>query len=210
MDPASTAAGAPVAPPAPDPGTPDPTATAPPAPDDGNGNGGTPPDPETFPREYVEKLRKESAGHRSRAKEAEDKVATFTAAQQAAADAEKTEAERLASKVEEERQARATAETELNRLRAANKFGVAPELVSLINGATPEEAEAQAELLSKHTGGSAGGTFPPMPHGTQPPPPAKGLAEQIVEAQREAQKSGDWSVVGRLKSQQLADAQKRK
>lgn len=192
MTDASTAEGVPEAPPASDQ-VPDPAATT------------TPPEPETFDRDYVEKLRKESAGYRSRLKESDERLAEVAAARKAAEDAEKTESERLAGTVEEERLARATAETELNRLRAANQYKIEPELVPLINGATAEEAMAHAELLAKHAGGNAGGTFPPMPHGTQPPPPKKALAEQVAEAE----KSGDWQLAGQLKSQQLVDLQKR-
>lgn len=141
-------------------------------------------------QKHVRELRTENGATRTKLKEYEDR--------------DKTEAERLASRAEEAEKRAAAAEAASARLTAANKFGVPAELVSLIHGTTVEEAEAQAQLLAQHAGGPAGGNFPPVPHGTQQPPPPKDLASQI----REAEKSGDWQAAGRLKAQQLADLSK--
>lgn len=93
-----------------------------------NGSG----EPETFPRDYVEKLRQEAAGYRTRAQEAEGRVKEFE---------EKglSEAEKLKKKAEE---AEARGETGTKKLRTANLM-----LALADQGLTGGRAKAAAKLL---------------------------------------------------------------
>ncbi len=111
------------------------------------------PDQDTFPREYVEQLRREAAGYRTRLQEIDD--------------ASKSELEKA-----QERSG--TLETEVSTLVRENvalKAGLPADFAKRLSGSTREELEADAVELAKQfktdarppdwDGGPRGGAAPP-------------------------------------------------
>ncbi|EHN09414.1 hypothetical protein PAI11_37480 [Patulibacter medicamentivorans] len=118
--------------PAPAPPTPDPAAAPAPAPDPAAPGG-----PESFSREYVEGLRRENAGYRTAARDAETRL-------QEIADKDKTDAERATSRAEAA-EARAG---QLLRQNVAHRHGLPDEIADRLQGTTEEELIADAQKLA--------------------------------------------------------------
>ncbi|MDH6279349.1 hypothetical protein [Prescottella agglutinans] len=101
--------------------------------------------PQVFTAEYVEKLRKENAKHRTEAK------ANAEAAQRLAEieDANKSETQRLSEALTAAERDRDSARTEALRLRIATKYGVSDEDADLfLTGSNEEALTKQAERLA--------------------------------------------------------------
>lgn len=118
-----------------------------PAAAENNGNG----DPETFDREYVQKLRQESARYRTEAKEAE----TLRKRVKEIEDAEKSDLERTQTRAETAEHERDQAQVELLRLRVAAKHSIPEDLIDLVSGTTEDEINDRAERLAKRLGDAA-------------------------------------------------------
>lgn len=98
-------------------------------------------EPETFDRDYVTKLRRESAGYRKRAQDLE-------AAEQARQDAELGELERVTKRAEEAESKAARLEREALREKVARKHGLDDDLLEFIVGDTEDEMTAKAAVLA--------------------------------------------------------------
>lgn len=101
-------------------------------------------DPEAARRE-IEKLRRESAGWRTKYREAEPQLTEYQKWQ----DAQKTEQQRLT-------EAKEAAERELGDLRSTNArlmaaatHNIPPDLIDLLGGGTDDEINARAEILAE-------------------------------------------------------------
>lgn len=99
--------------------------------------------PETFDRDYVAKLRAESAKYRTEAK------ANAKAAEKLAAieEASKSELDKAAERASAAEARAANAEAQLVRKDIAASKGLKPEAAEFLTGSTPEEIEASAEKL---------------------------------------------------------------
>ena len=99
--------------------------------------------PETFDRDYVAKLRAESAKYRTEAK------ANAKAAEKLAAieEASKSELDKAAERANAAEARAAAAEAQLIRKDIAASKGLKPEAAEFLTGATPEEIEASADKL---------------------------------------------------------------
>lgn len=173
------------------PETPPETPPAPPGEPEG------PNTPETFDREYVEKLRRESAGYRTRAQEAEAKIKEI-------ADRDKTEHEKAVERAEQAEQRAAEAERRLLRREVADKAGLPASLAARLQGETEEELLEDAKQLAKLVvPGKPGDDLPDVPRGAD-----RGSANQptLDEQIAEAEEKGDWDLAGRLKARKLAEA----
>ncbi len=153
-------------------------------PDDGGGEG-APPEPveppaeppadapKTFDAAYVEKLRKEAAESRIKAKRADELEAKVKAFE----DEQKTEAEKTAERLADSEKRAEKAELALLRRQAADAAGLAPEFADRLTGSTAEELAADAESFSE------------LVKGNRPEPkPTDGLPDDVP---RGAKKSGD-------------------
>ena len=98
----------------------------------------------TFGEDTVKALRSEAAAYRTRAKEAESKVAEYE-------ESSKSEVEKLSGKVTRAEQRAAEAEAKLLRFTVAIEKQVDPELVPLLSATSREELEQQANLLVSKT-----------------------------------------------------------
>lgn len=148
--------------------------------------------PETFSREYVEQLRQEAAGHRTRAKTAEDALAAQKTAE---AGKVKSAEERLAAL----EQANVAATERALRLEAIAKHGLTVEDLDFLPGTTAESIEQQAAKLAGRLGKA------PVVAGTITNPPANqapGIDERITAAE----KSGDALTSIRLKRERAFGA----
>ena len=96
--------------------------------------------PETFDRDYVAKLRAESAKYRTEAK------ANAKAAEKLAAieEASKSELDKAAERATAAEARAANAEAQLVRKDIAASKGLKPEAAEFLTGSTPEEIEASA------------------------------------------------------------------
>ena len=99
--------------------------------------------PETFDRDYVAKLRAESAKYRTEAK------ANAKAAEKLAAieEASKSELDKAAERATAAEARAAAAEAQLVRKDIAAAKGLKPEAAEFLTGTTPEEIEASADKL---------------------------------------------------------------
>lgn len=96
--------------------------------------------PDSFSREYVEKLRAEAASNRKAAQEAAAKVEEYESANQ-------TELEKLTGKLSKAEESRKAAETKLLRFEVAAEKEVPPQAVDFLVGDNREELEAKADKL---------------------------------------------------------------
>ena len=97
----------------------------------------------TFPKEVVEKLRRENAAARKRAQEAEARAKEFE-------DRDKTEQQKLAEKAEAAEKRASDAEAKVLRAEVAAEKGVPAKLAKFLTGSTREELEsAAAELVAE-------------------------------------------------------------
>lgn len=113
-------------------------------------------DPWTDPataRTEIEKLRRESAGYRTKVRELEPLAAQATAA----TEAQKTEAQRLADQLAAAQRTAADAQASLMRMQVATSKGLPAELAGRLQGATEAELAEDADKLSALLGGSAAG-----------------------------------------------------
>lgn len=99
-------------------------------------------------RKEIEKLRRESAGYRTKLREAKPQLAKY----QEYLDSQKTEAEKLA-------EAKEAAERELGDLRSTNArlmaaaaHNIPADLIDLLGAGTDEEINARAQLLADKLG----------------------------------------------------------
>lgn len=112
-------------------------------------------EPQSFDREYVERLRRENASYRTRAQEAESKVQTFE-------QRDMTEQQRLEQRATEAESKIPTLESDNLRLRVALKKGLVGDkaiLADRLRGTTEAELEADADELLQHFGGAGGTSF---------------------------------------------------
>jgi hypothetical protein len=158
------------------------------SPDDGGGDGTTPtptpvPEatsetppadaPKTFDAAYVEKLRKENAEARIKAKRADELEAKVKAYE----DEQKTEAEKAAERLADYEKRAEKAELALLRRQAADAAGLAPEFADRLTGTTAEELAEDAKSFSE------------LVKGNRPDPkPTDGLPDDF---QRGAKKTSD-------------------
>ena len=98
----------------------------------------------TFGEDTVKALRQEAASYRTRAKEAESKVAEYE-------ESSKSEVEKLSGKVSRAEQRANDAEAKLLRFTVAIEKQVDPDLVPLLSATSREELEQQADLLVSKT-----------------------------------------------------------
>ena len=117
-------------------------------------------DPEAA-RKEIEKLRRESAGYRTKLRDAEPQLAEY----KKYLDSQKSEQEKLA-------EAKSAAEAKLAkvmstnaRLTAAATHGIPAELIDLLGTGTTEEIDARAQLLAKRL---TAATTTERPAGTRP------------------------------------------
>jgi hypothetical protein len=132
----------------------------------------------TYDEAYVRQLRRENATVRTRATEAEAKLAERE-------DADKTEVERLTDRaaaaeraVEDAEQRAADAELKLLRFEVAAEAGLDPAAVQFLTGSSREELEHRADELAKlltEKGKPTAGGFDGGARGTAPD---KGTPEQ--------------------------------
>lgn len=131
-------------------------------------------DRDTFPRDHVERIRRESAGYRQRAHDAETKLRELE-------DRDKSEGQRAREQVESLTTERDEARTELWRYRAATKHGIPEDLIDLITGSSEDEFLERAEKLARRLGGDV-----PRPRRSVPRGPAggddKASSEEAVNA----------------------------
>jgi hypothetical protein len=134
-----------------DPAPTDVDAPAEPEPDEGTtpdtGDDKKPDAPEasgqkTYSEPYVRSLRKEASGYRTRLAELEEKLQEFE-------DRDKSEQEKLASKLASVETRAAEAETRLLRFEVANEHGLDLAAAGFLTGTTREEIEHRASELVK-------------------------------------------------------------
>lgn len=101
------------------------------------------PSPETFDREYVEKLRKEAATYRTKLKELEPIAQKAKELE----DAQKSEAEKMTERLTTAERRAQEAELALLRTQVAVAKGLTPTQAKRLSGATQEELEADADDL---------------------------------------------------------------
>lgn len=107
-------------------------------------------------RKEIEKLRRESAGWRTKYREAEPQLSEYQKWQ----DAQKTEQQKLV-------EAKESAERQLGDLRATNArlmaaatYSIPPELIDLLGGGTDDEINARAEILAERLKATAPSSAP--------------------------------------------------
>lgn len=142
---------------------------------------------QTFDRDYVARLRKESARYRERAIRAERQL------EQGQADAAQLEA--VTQRVRE-------LEAELWRSRAAVQHNIPADLVDLLGDGSEDEVMSRAERLARRLAEQARRAVPTPERGARRVDPPS-LDAQIAEAERR----GDWARAGELKLQKLATQQ---
>jgi hypothetical protein len=148
-------------------------------------------EPDTFPRDYVEKLRQESAAARTSLRELEEKVREYE-------DQGRTETERLAARLEEEQRAREEAERAREQLqqerlreKIAREHGLADELVDRLRGDDEHALREDAARLSQLFAPAQTSARPVMPSfgggprgGDAPANPQEGLGRDLLNAVR--------------------------
>lgn len=132
------------------------TDTTPEAPPSTPPEKGKTPEPEgtgqdTFDRAYVEKLRRQAAGHRVAASQWQEKAQTLEQRVAGLEDSLKSQFEgtlsELKASIEAEKTARIEAERRATRLQVATQKGLPPELADRLRGESVEELEADADVL---------------------------------------------------------------
>lgn len=101
-------------------------------------------DGKTFSAEYVKKLRDEAAKYRNEAKELRPAAERLKELE----DSQKSEIEKATARAEAAEQALAAATLDRDRMTVALAKGLDPDLAPLLSGATKEDIEKQAELLT--------------------------------------------------------------
>lgn len=125
-------------------------------------------EPTTFDRAYVEKLRGEAAGYRTRAQAAEAKVQEFE--QESLSEQEKAQKRAEAAEAKA-----ADAERLLARYEVAAEKGIPARLAGRLQGSTREELEQDADALAKDFGITEGNGSPPsFDQGVRGGAPAQG------------------------------------
>ena len=105
-------------------------------------------EPEVFDAEYVAKLRKEAAEYRTKAKANADAAERLAKLEEA----NKTEAEKMADRIRQLEDEKATAERDALRFKVASKFGIGDEDTDLfLTGSDEETLTKQAERLTART-----------------------------------------------------------
>lgn len=133
---------------------------------------------ESFDRDYVAKLREESAKYRTRAQEAEQRVKDFE-------DAQKSESERLADQLDQVKAERDALAGRTARLQVALEKKLPVELIDRLQGSTPEELAVDAEQLLSLV-------KPAVEETPQPPPDFDGGARiQSPESKTPEQRHND-------------------
>lgn len=103
-------------------------------------------------RSEIERLRRESAGYRTKLRELEPLAAQATAAQEA----QKTEAQRLAEQLATAQRQASDAQASALRYQVAASKGLPLEFAARLQGGTEEELNADADQLATLLGGGAG------------------------------------------------------
>ncbi|AKE41102.1 hypothetical protein UL82_04590 [Corynebacterium kutscheri] len=101
--------------------------------------------PETFDREYVEKLRREAAGYRAKVKELEPLARQFQDQQ----DANKTELEKAYERIEELEAEKTKVATTLCRNTVAKEYNLTDEEAEMFLTGSEETMRMQAKVLAK-------------------------------------------------------------
>lgn len=101
-------------------------------------------DPEVA-RKEIEKLRRESAGWRTKYREAEPQLTEYQKWQ----DAQKTEQQKLLEAKEAAERQLGDLQSANARLMAAATHNIPPELIDLLGGGTDDEINARAEILAE-------------------------------------------------------------
>lgn len=178
-------------------------------PDAGGGDGGTPPagdpaeppkadppaeQPKTFDAAYVEKLRKEAAEARVKAKRADELEAKVKAFE----DAQKSEAEKVAERLADSEKRAEQAERALLRRQAADAAGLAPEFADRLTGSTAEELAEDAQKFSE------------LVKGNRPEPkPTDGLPGDVPRGARKGENDLSADEVKRLAKENPAEFNRR-
>lgn len=125
----------------------------------------------SFDEGYVKELRKEAAKERTRATEAEKKLAELS-------ERDKTEGEKLADRVAASEKRATEAETRLLRFEVAANRKLTADAAQLLHGTTREEIEASADALAKFVESQKSTSVPSFDGGTRTTPAAKKSPEQ--------------------------------
>lgn len=96
--------------------------------------------PKSFDADYVKQLRAEAARHRKEAQEARAKAQEYE-------DRDKSELEKLTTKVAKLEADKANAETQLLRFEVAKEKEIPAEAIDLLNGKSREDLEASADKI---------------------------------------------------------------
>lgn len=103
---------------------------------------GQEPKGKSYSQTYVQQLRREAAGSRTRVSELEERLQEFE-------DRDKTEMQRLTDRIGEFERRATDAEVRLLRYEIAAEHGFGPEAAAFLSGNTREELELRAEELAK-------------------------------------------------------------
>lgn len=112
-------------------------------------------DPEAA-RKEIEKLRRESAGWRTKYREAEPQLTEYQKWQ----DAQKTEQQKLVEAKEAAERQLGDLRSTNARLMAAATHNIPPELIDLLGGGTDDEINARAEILAERLKATAPSSAP--------------------------------------------------
>jgi hypothetical protein len=154
--------------------------------------GGLPSSPvgETFPRDYVEKLRQEAAEYRTKLKQFED--AQAQAEQQRLAEAGKFEdlARQQATQIKRLEADLAAQQQAILRARIAKKHGI-EDFADRLQGATEAELDADAKAFAARLPKATPPAAPGIGAGPVPaPPPSRA---QALDDEKKAARASGWS-----------------
>jgi len=138
--------------------------------DEGGAQGGGQEPPQTFGREYVEKLRRENAAARTARQTLETKVKEFE-------DRDKSESDRAAERIKDLESKAQVAEQKVLRSEVAADKGVPPKLARFLTGTSKEELEKAADELLAELGGQDRTSFD---GGARESAPAKGGMDDLI------------------------------
>lgn len=123
----------------------------------------------TYPEAYVRQLRRETAGYRTRLAEVETRL-------QEVDDREKTETEKLTTRLADSERRATEAEGRLIRYEVASEHGLDMNAANFLTGNTREEVEASAEALAVLLKERSPGVLPSFDGGSREPVPEPGKA----------------------------------
>jgi hypothetical protein len=106
---------------------------------------------QTFDKAYVEKIRREAAGYRTRAQEAEARAKEFE-------DRDKSEQEKAAERTQAAEKRAQEAEAKVLRAEVAAAKGVPAKLAKFLTGSSKEDLETSADELLSELKPAGGGT----------------------------------------------------